>query len=91
MAEDSLHDEKTVITGIRFQNEVDFVKDNGGVMWWVASKREIQPDPRHRSETLGYASVSDYWLLNDGDLALLRNTVINKYRQTLQDRNDGIV
>ena len=91
MGVDSLYDEKTVITGIRFQNEVDFVKGNGGVVWVVSSTREIPPDPSHISEMLNYGAVSDYWLRNDGDLVQLRAAVIHKYRQTQQDRNDGIV
>lgn len=91
MAEDSLYDEKTVITGIRFVNEVEFVRENGGVMWWVRSNREVPPDPSHISETLNYASVADYWLDNNHDIPMLRNTVIHKYRQTLQDREHGIV
>jgi dephospho-CoA kinase len=91
MAEDSLYDEKTVITGIRFQNEVDFIRENGGVIWLVSSTREIPADPSHISEMLNYASVYDYWLRNDGDLAQLRQTVKQQYRLTLQDRNDGLV
>jgi hypothetical protein len=58
---------KYVITGLRFDNEMKFVKKRQGQLWIIKSIREVPPDPNHVSEAIkDYDVYADAILRNDG-------------------------
>ena len=63
-------DERTVIQGIRFKNEVSFTRAQpDSLLICVQSKREQPPDPTHISEvSIDPAAEADYIIRNDGSL-----------------------
>ena len=63
-------DERTVIQGIRFPNEVSFTRAQpDSLLICVQSKREQPPDPTHISEvSIDPAAEADYIIRNDGSL-----------------------
>ena len=94
MAKDMGDDTLTVIQGIRFENEVNFVKHNWlqdknydfryrtGVMIHVKSDQETPPDLSHISESsIDYAAVADIHILNNGTLDELRACVIREMKR----------
>ena len=73
-----------VITGLRYQNELDMVKDLGGVAVWVARPGLDAPNDTHTSETS--LSMADFDILvdNDGTLKDLRReaTLLHSFLAT---------
>ena len=63
-------DERTVIQGIRFPNEVSFTRAQpDSLLICVQSKLEQPPDPTHISEvSIDPAAEADYIIRNDGSL-----------------------
>lgn len=63
-------DERTVIQGIRFPNEVSFLRAQpDSLLICVQSKREQPPDPTHVSEvSIDPAAEADYIIRNDSSL-----------------------
>lgn len=61
-----------VITGLRYQNELDMVRGLGGVTVWVSRPGLSAPSSEHTSETSLGADDFDMVLENDGTLRDLR-------------------
>jgi len=60
-------DDRTVIQGVRFPEEVDYIRARGGTLVLVRSPYEMPPDKTHSSEhSLDYQSESDFVLENVG-------------------------
>jgi len=80
---DMAQDKRTVIQGIRFKNEVDFVKYwQEGIMIHVRSDNETPPDPSHISESsINYMDVSDIHILNNDTLDTLRRCVMHEIKR----------
>lgn len=66
LEKDSKSDDLVAIQGVRFPNEVAFIRSCGGILIWVLSKNEVRPDLRHRSEHMQYSNFADYSVRNDG-------------------------
>ena len=66
----------TIVTDVRFQNEADYITNNGGVMVRVERpiERTEQTD-RHASETQIDEMIVDHVIKNGGALADLRKSV----------------
>lgn len=68
-------DGDVVITDVRYPNEVDFIKGEGGVVIWV-EREGVVPVNDHISEQLNFAEVSDYKVRNDGSVSELEKEFI---------------
>lgn len=65
---------KYVITDVRFENEIEFITSNGGVVWFV-QRPQLDSEPvEHASEMLA-PSLCDEIIMNDGTLDELRAKV----------------
>ena len=65
-----------VVTGIRFPNEVDAIKELRGELWWVTRNGHSTTDG-HASETSVSADDFDIVILNNGDFDDLYDEVDN--------------
>lgn len=66
-------DSRYVISDVRFDNEIDFIKDNGGTLIWV-----YRPDTAsdgHLSESDAVLEQADYVLRNDEKITDLQEDV----------------
>ena len=65
---------KFVITDVRFQNELDFITDNNGIIIKVVRPSLLKNKKKsHSSETMIDYFPSDIMLVNDGDIIDLYN------------------
>lgn len=73
-----------VITGMRYQNELDMVKSLGGVTVWVARPGLEEPNDTHTSETSLSREDFDILVDNDGTLKDLRReaTLLHSFLAT---------
>jgi hypothetical protein len=73
-------DSTTAITDVRFENEVEAVRQRGGVIWWV--HRTFLPEelpPAHSSEDMNQ-DVADRIIWNDGTIEDLKIEVLDAMR-----------
>lgn len=63
-----------VIPDVRFENEADFIRENGGAIIHV-SRTNIQGVEQHRSESGIEFKKGDARVVNDGSLEDLENTI----------------
>lgn len=76
---------KFVITDVRFQNELDFIKNNNGIMIKVV--RPFNTNDRHASETMIDHFATDIILPNCGDITDLHNMIEHeiKYNNSIKN------
>ncbi len=84
LAERNLRDEPTVFTDVRFENEADFIRRNGGLVIHI-QRGEVSPVSAHVSECgVRYNDDCDAWIINNGAIADLqshvRHTCLGWYR-----------
>jgi len=70
----------TILTDVRFENEVSMIKSNGGVLVNII-RPGTTPVEEHRSETLDRRAVADITLMNRGTLDMLANRVADIIEQ----------
>jgi len=63
-----------VIPDVRFENEADFVRENGGIVIHI-SRSSVQNVEQHRSEDGIEFKNGDIRIINDGSLEDLENTI----------------
>src|SRR5690606_12372477 len=70
----SPYGQHTVITDVRYPNELTVIQENGGVVIWVA-RPGVEPANDHPSENSVGPGDSDWVIHNRGDLGYLRAEV----------------
>ena len=68
-----------VVSDVRFPNEADWVRVQGGVIWHIV-RPGVAPVREHASETEVASIDCDQLIANIGDIAALRSTVCNALR-----------
>lgn len=66
---------KVVVTGIRIPNEIDFIRDAGGSLWWVSRPSHEDTSDTHSTENSVSSSDFDITLVNDATIEDLERKV----------------
>lgn len=72
----------TVITDVRYPNELDVIRENGGVVWWI-DRPGVGPVNDHESENSVSPESADLTLFNWGSRGYLCKTVKEAMKQTI--------
>lgn len=77
-----------VITDLRFDNEMNFVKKKGGQIWLIKSVHETPPDLNHVSESIrDYGPYADTVLRNDGTKEDFVEQIVTLFNSSYPERN----
>ena len=73
----------TVITDVRYPNELDVIRENGGVVWWI-ERPGVGPVNDHESENSVSGASADLTLFNWGSRSYLCKTAKEAMKQTIK-------
>lgn len=73
----------TVVTDVRYPNELDVIRENGGVVWWV-DRPGVGPVNDHESENSVRPESADLAVNNAFGIYNLRETVKAAMKETIK-------